>query len=174
MNAVSLLLAEVKSAHQYLEMTMDGVTNDVANKQPEGTANSIAATYAHIVAGEDMMVHGMLQQKQPLSAGEWKEKTGLSEPHPGGDSDWSDYPAWTKRVTIDVTKTREFAKAVYAATESYISSLKDEDLDKEMEAWGMKMNLGEFLGNMIVGHVNSIMGEIAVLKGIQGLKGYPF
>jgi hypothetical protein len=44
-----------------------------------------------------------------------------------------------------------------------------------MSAMGMgKRKVYDFITNLISGHAYSIMGEIAVLKGIQGLKGYPF
>jgi hypothetical protein len=44
-----------------------------------------------------------------------------------------------------------------------------------MSAFGMgKMKLGGYLTGIIIGHAHNITGEISVLKGIQGLKGYPF
>lgn len=44
-----------------------------------------------------------------------------------------------------------------------------------MSAFGMGgRKLHSVLAGMVIGHAASIMGEISVLKGIQGLKGYPF
>jgi hypothetical protein len=80
-------------------------------------------------------------------------------------------------VKIDIAPFREYAKAVQAASEAYVSSLSDEDLEKDvdMSAFGMgTRKVSDFIANMISGHAYSIMGEISILKGLQGLKGYPF
>jgi hypothetical protein len=87
------------------------------------------------------------------------------------------YPKWLKEVRVDIKQFREYSKAVFAESEEYVASLTDEDLEKDvdMSAMGMgKRKVYDFITNLISGHAYSIMGEIAVLKGIQGLKGYPF
>ncbi|MEK7571798.1 MAG: hypothetical protein AAB553_06000 [Patescibacteria group bacterium] len=38
----------------------------------------------------------------------------------------------------------------------------------------LKEQIHYLLSEYIAGHTNSLAGEISVLKGIQGLKGYPF
>lgn len=173
--AVDHILKNLKEAHQYVEQTMDGVTNEIASFMPSGTANPIAGTYAHLVFSEDYFTHGFLKATQPLFETSWKDKTGISELQP---TDWeTEYPRWLKTVTIDVEKAREYAQAVYAATEAFVDSLTDEDLAREidMSAFGMPpRTVSDILGGMIVGHARDIMGEISVLKGLQGLKGYPF
>ena len=178
MTAKSLLLDGLKTAHQLLEATMEGVTDEVANKQPEGIANSIAATYAHVIASEDMFVNMVLLSQSPLFASDWLDKTGMSEPMPGPESDWGkDYPIWAKKVTIDVAKMHEYAKAVYQKSEAYLGELQESELDKEidMSTMGMdKMTVGAILAGFVIAHARDGMGEISAIKGTQGLKGYPF
>ncbi len=173
--AVSVILQDLKDAHMYIEQTMDGVTDEVAAFMPPGKANPIAGTYAHMVFSEDFFAHFFLQQKKPLFETDWKDKTGISELQP---TEWENaYPKWLREVKVDVAKAREYAKAVFSATEAYVGSLTDEDLQKDvdMSMFGMgTRKTGAFLTGMIIGHTWSIMGEISVLKGIQGLKGYPF
>lgn len=173
--AAQLLLELLRDGHQYMNQTMEGVTNEVASFMPPGVANPIAGTYAHLVMSEDFFINGMIQQKAPLFETDWKDKTGASELQP---TEWeSAYPKWLKEVKIDITQINEYAKAVFINSETYVASLTDEDLLKEidMSAFGMgNRTLGSVLGSMVVGHLNNIMGEISVLKGIQGLKGYPF
>src|SRR5205823_4934874 len=115
------------------------------------------------------------QGKKALFDTEWKGKTGVSEPHP---YEWTtEYPRWLKEVKIDTSKVHKYAKAVFAATEEYVASLSENDLQKrvDLSAYGMgESNVGHVLSAMIIGHANSIMGEISVLKGLQDLKGYPF
>lgn len=173
--AVTYILNDLKRAHEYMEQTMEGVTNEVAAFKPPGTANPIAGTYAHLVFSEDFFTHFFLQGKQPLFETAWKDKTGISELQP---TEWEHaYPKWLKTVQIDVPKAQKYAKAVYKATEDFVAGLSDKDLEKDvdMSMFGMGARpMGDFINNMILGHTWSIMGEVSVLKGIQGLKGYPF
>lgn len=173
--AVEILSESLKSTHQVLQQTMADVTDEVAAFMPPEKANPIAGTYGHLVLGEDMFLHTFLKNSKQLSETSWKDRTGFSSPHP---TEWqTEYPKWLKTVKMDTEKAKEYANAVFQATEEYVAGLTDEDLEKEVDmsafGWG-KMKIGDFLNNMIIGHANNILGEISVLKGIQGLKGYPF
>ena len=173
--AAKMLLELLKDAHKNFSATMQGVTEEVAHYQPAGKANPIAGTYAHLVFSEDFFIHMLIQGKSPLMETEFKDKTGASEIQP---SEWEvAYPKWLKEVKLDLPQFEKYAKAVYEASEEYLDSLTDEDLEKQidMSSFGMgDRPLHAILGGMVIGHSNSIMGEISVLKGIQGLKGYPF
>lgn len=173
--AVNLLLEQLKDAHQWLEATMEGVTDEVAAFVPPGKANPIAGTYAHLVMSEDFFVNGLLKGEKPLMMTDFKDKTGASETQP---TEWEKaYPKWLREVKLDIKTFREYAKAVYAASETYVSSLTDVDLAREidMSMFHMpKRSVGSILGGFVICHARDIMGEISVLKGIQGLKGYPF
>lgn len=173
--ATTILLTQLKSAHEVLEQTMEGVTEKEAHFMPPGKANPIAGTYAHVVFSEDFFVHGFLKKTQPLAETTFKDKTGASEIHP---MEWQvAYPKWLKEVKLDVPTFRAYAKAVFADSEAYVATLTDADLEKDvdMSAFGMgSRKTYDFIANLLSGHIYPIMGEIAVLKGIQGLKGYPF
>lgn len=166
-----MLRAQFKGAHDLLEGTTADVTAEVLTWSPPGNANSVGGNYAHVVVGEDFLLHGA-QGKAPLLAGECAGKTGLSEPPPAG----ADMHEWDKRVTIDLDALRQYAQAVYADTDAYLSSLADADLavEHDFSALGFgKQTLGSFL-SLLLGHVGWHTGEVAVLKGVQGKKGYPF
>lgn len=173
--SVEVLINQLKAAHTTLEQTMEGVTEEVAQYMPPGTANPIAGTYAHVVFSEDLFMHTFLMKTSPLMEAGFKDKTGASEVQP---TDWQiAYPKWLKEVRLDIKQFREYAKAVYAASEEYVASLTDADLEKDvdMSAFGMgTRKTYDFIANLISGHVYPIIGEISVLKGIQGLKGFPF
>lgn len=173
--ATEILVNQLKAAHDTLEQTMEGVTDEVAHFMPPGTANPIAGTYAHLVFSEDLFMHQFLKKEKSLMETTFNNKTGASEIHP---LEWEvAYPKWLKEVKLDMKQFRSYAKAVYAASEEYIASLTDADLEKDVDltAFGMgTRKTYDFIANLLSGHVYPIMGEIAVLKGIQGLKGYPF
>jgi hypothetical protein len=168
-----LLLDSLKMAHdQLLDGTIDGVDNELANKQTPGNDNPIGTTYAHHVLAEDAIVNGMLKGVQPLSEGAWKDRTGVSKPM--SMSDPEALADWYQTAQVDIPKVREFAKAVYSTSEEFITNANDDILIKEVDFWGMKMNTATAFENFVIGHCNSIAGEISALKGVAGLKGYPF
>lgn len=173
--AVNFLLEQLKEAHQWTNGTMEGVTDEVAAFMPPGKANPIAGLYSHLLMSEDFFINGLLKGGAPMFASSWKDKTGASEVQP---TEWEKaYPKWLKEVKVDMAKMSEYTKAVYKESEDYVASLTDKDLDREidMSMFGMgKRKLGTVLGGLIIGHARDLMGEISAIKGIQGLKGYPF
>lgn len=171
-----LLRSVIRDARQVLQATMADVTPAQAEFIPPGLANPLGATYAHVVCSEDLVVQGMFRQVAPLFASTWADRTGLSEPMPTPGPEWSEYAPWTRRVKIDLDALRAYAEAVAAETDSWLSSLSDADLDRPMDlsaiglgqhTWATAIAL--LLGN----HLGTETGEIAVLKGIQGARGYP-
>lgn len=149
---------------------MGGVTPQQAHWTPPGTANPIAATYVHAIASEDLAINMVLKAGSPLYASEWAEKTGISEVQPLTTAEWA------RRVRIDIPATRGYAQAVHAATDTYLATLTDEDLARvlDLTSFGLgQMTVGTVLNRMVLGHIDNMTGEISVLKGIQGAKGYP-
>ncbi|HEX6607614.1 MAG TPA: DinB family protein [Chloroflexia bacterium] len=172
MDAVTLLREQISTAHEWLEGTMADVTAEQADWAPPGIANPLGASYAHAVTSEDLIINGMLGGGTPLFMGEWAGKTGQSLPHP--HQDWTQYAAWARDVRVDLPAARAYAQAVYAATDAYLAGLTPEDLDREVNLFGMNQRLGMALANFVAGHCHDMMGEISCLKGLQGVRGYPF
>jgi DinB superfamily len=177
--AVAFIREGARLGHWLLDGTMADVSDAQAHFTPPGRANPIGATFAHLVCSEDMIVNGMLQQHPPLAASSHADKLGLSEPMPTpGSADWSEaYAAWTRRVRVDLPALTAYAQAVYGATDAYIASLSDMDLDRELDLSGVgfgTQKLGWVLNFLVLNHIGTETGEISALKGIQGAKGYPF
>ena len=146
-------------------------------RTPPGVANPLGATYAHVVCSEDMAVQGMLRQRPPLFASSWAGRTGLSEPMPTPGPEWANYPAWTRRVKIDLPALREYAQAVAAETDAWIAGLTEADLDRPVDLSGAGLGrhtVATAIALLIANHLGTETGEIAVLKGLQGARGYPF
>lgn len=54
--------------------------------------------------------------------------------------------------------------------------LTDEDLARVLDLTSVgfgQMTVGTLLNRMVLGHIDNMTGEISVLKGLQGAKGYP-
>lgn len=175
-NVVSSLHGQLKNARQVLEGTMEGVTADHAHWTPPGTANPLGATYAHAVMTIDGMVNGMIAGAEPLFM---SANVGISEPPPGPDPDnpgFPDWGPWGRRVQVDVPAMREYAQAVYAASDERLASVTDEVLVRTVDLSGYgigEQSVGDLLGTVIA-NTHWHTGEISCLKGLQGVKGYPF
>ncbi len=174
-------LREVLSAgHRLLDATMADVGRDVAAWSPPGTALPIAACYAHVVVAEDGMVNGILKKGLPLFMEAWAGKTGLSALPPGPDPNgvaMPDWSGWARNVAVDVAPLRRYATAVFAASDAFMGELADEDLSRPLDltAIGLGMRtVGFLLTESLAPHPFVHAGEIACLKGLQGLKGSPF
>ena len=170
--AVALARSQFQAAYMgWLEGTMQGVTAEKAAWRAAGRSAPIGAQYAHAVVAVDFLLLSLAAGRQPLAMTTFAGKTGLSEPYPMGD--WGE---WSQRVTVDLDVLHVYALACYAAADEYLGSLQDEDLAqvKDLSAAGFgEQALGAFITTIIL-HAAAHSGEIAVLKGLQDLKGYPF
>lgn len=169
MEAKELLRAQFKTMHQFLDMTIADCSPEVLEKKDSAwTINKVGSLYAHVVLAEDMMLSGMGTGGEPvLKTGGWAEKLGISDASPRQDEHLAD-------LTIDLAAFREYAKAVSAATDDFLANATDEQLNKEVESPMGKQPFITFFANIGLTHVAGHWGEIAALKGVQGLKGLPF
>jgi hypothetical protein len=166
----------VRDARQVLDGTMADVTQAQVEFIPPGIANPLGATYAHVVCSEDMIVQGMFRQAAQLSATTWAGRTGLSEPMPMPGPGWADYGPWTRRVKIDLAQLRAYGEAVAEQTDGWLAGLSEADLDQPMDLSGVGLGQhtwGSAIALLLANHLGTETGEIAVLKGIQGARGYP-
>lgn len=176
MTSLELIKEMVKDAREILSGTVADVTVEMMHVEPGNKALPLGATWAHIVFSEDAIVHGMLQAKPALFDTTFKDNTGASTPMPPMDASWSENNIlWAKSVKFDLVKFRAYEKAVYNDTDAYIRTLHEDEMtvEKDLGSWGKKA-LWYLLSGYIVEHMCSVTGEISVLKGLQGLKGYPF
>lgn len=179
-NTIATMLREsLQHAHEIFEGTMQGVTDEVAHWQPAGKALPIGAAYAHAVISEDLLVSGMATKEKPVLEKGWAQRMGLSTPHPAMDADWEkNFADWSKTVKIDLPKLQAYAKEVYRETDDYLATLTDKDLAEkkiDFSSWGMgEKPVTWFIIRILIGHIDNLAGEISAVKGLQGLKGYPF
>jgi hypothetical protein len=160
-----------QTSHGWLEGTIEPVTPEQAAWAPAGAATPIGAQYAHILFSEDFLIGGAIRGGAPLAMSTWQGRTGVSEPPPAGE--WAE---WARRVEVDLPAARQYAQAVYGATEAYLASATEEDLTRgiDLSAFGFGVQTVEYVLNNL--HINAAAhcGEISCLKGLQGAKGYGF
>ncbi|HLZ07844.1 MAG TPA: DinB family protein, partial [Chloroflexota bacterium] len=157
-------------SHWFLEQAVSDLSTAHLHWVPPGTANTIAATYAHVIGNEDGFVHTTLLGQRSLAESVWVGRNGISLPIPQRGSDWF---AWSRRVQVDLPAAQRYAAAVYAATDEYLGKLKPDELDRAPDvALPANQSLSWLLGNFLILHASVHSGEIAVLRGLQGLVGF--
>ena len=180
MDIITALREQLASSHWLLEQCIEGMTAEQLWWTPPGTANSVADNYLHVILNEDDIIQGLLQKKPPLSVSLWTGKTGLSTlpgVHGAGVHRSAEWAQWVHSLTVDWSTFRLYAQAAYTASDSYLAGYPAGELDRriDLSAFGLgTQSLNWALYNLVIGHAASHTGEIAAVKGGQGLKGHPF
>lgn len=172
MSRIALLRAQLKDAHEALELTMQDVDQKLADGTPPGTANRVGERYVHHATSEDSLVHLFLMgAAPPLMSSTWEGRTGASEPRFGTD------PEHSRRLTVQLGPARQYQRAVHEATDRYLADLAEADLDRlvDMSSSGFgRVPVWWVVARLIIGHVWEVNGEIAAVKGVLGARGLPF
>jgi hypothetical protein len=168
MDIIEYIKAEMASARRSIERVMKDMPQEIFNWPSPGTANTISATFIHLMNSEDHFIQEVLQGKPTVwKSQSWSERTGIQKP-PGIGEDWSDY----KRRQIQIQPLLEYMADVWAATDAFLASITADDLDRWLEFAGKERSVGDML-HLSIAQSYSHTGEIAALKGIQGIKGLP-
>ena len=170
---ISLLRSQFQAVHHgWLEPTMQGVTGEQAHWQPPGRSAPIGAHYAHHIIAVDFLWTGFVRGGVPVGVSSFAGQTGFGEPYPM-EGDWDQ---WARSVRVDLDALRQYAQAVYAAFDVQLSALSDEELATpvDMTPVGLgQQTYASFLPTLLI-HAGAHTGEIAAIKGLQDLQGYPF
>ena len=171
MTRVDLLRAELKDAHESLEGTMADVTQELLDRMPAGIANPIGERYAHHATAEDSLVNLIIRREAPLMSSTWQGRTGISEPRFGSD------PQYARSVRVRLVTVRDYARAVYAQTDAYLASIRDEDLDRAIDLSPLPFGsvpVWWILARLVIAHAFEVNGEVAAVKGVLGVRGFPY
>ncbi len=172
MTPQALIKQQLAGYHDILEQTIADCSPATLHKTiPGATITSIASIYAHLVFTEDVIVHGLLQQKPPVYQSQgWSGRVSVAMP--AGPELKVD---WAHAVKMELPAFREYARAVYAATDAYVGGLSEAALERKVDTGFIgEQTVAFVLTNIAAWHVAEHGGEIAALKGVQGLKGLPF
>lgn len=164
MNATAYAKLQLEQAFSLLNGTAQGMTEAQYNFKPEGTANPIGKNHVHSLTAVDFFLNFLAQGKAPLWSG-FAASTGLPQ---------NSLEIWKFEGKIPLDAIASYGQDVQKSALDYLATLSDGDLDRELDTrvFGTQ-NVGFLLqlaGMHTVGHT----GDIAALKGLQGLKGLPF
>lgn len=168
MDGVASIKETLGLARQYLEAAIQETeAATLARRLPNATIGPIGEIYGHTIGNEDWAFNQLIQGKdQLLKSGGWATKLGLD-------------PAATEHDWLAVAENhfdtlQEYGKAVFAATDAFLDSISDTDLDRPIDFFGRKESMGWVIADTVLVHVAFHSGEIAALKGVMGLKGLPW
>jgi len=163
---IEFIRAEAGEGQRMLDIALTDLTDEVANWQPPGTANSIGQLLAHVVTGQDRVVNAVLTGGEAaLQAGGWAAKTGIPEDRGA---------IWTKGWQLRVEPFREYREQVRAGLEKYLATINLDSLEQEFPWAGRTQSGWWMVRTIFINHILGHAGEISTLKGLQGLKGLPF
>jgi hypothetical protein len=155
---------EAARVFEWLEATVSDVTPAQAAWQPPGRANTIAATYAHIVRNIDEDVNQRLFRRPMLIETTWRGRSGLTP----GLSDWD------RDHRIEWESLHAYGRAMAAFFIEALAGFTEDDLDlvADLSTPDIDVWRGIDIVRLTLHHPRLHGGEIACLKGLQGAKGY--
>lgn len=171
MDSIELIQYSLGTALGILSQVTADLTQEHADWTPPGIANSIGSLYWHINAYVDHAVHAWGMDQVPLSVKDgWRSKV-LVDPAPKLEKG---EPPAHQAVKVKFSELQEFAKVVQEAAQNWAATLTPEVLDTKVATPVGELSLGQMIELYIIWHINAHCGEIAALKGCQGIQGYPF
>ena len=170
MEVNDLLRQQFKECNEWLGATMRGVTPDQAHWKPAGTGNPLGATYVHILLTQDEVANEAIKGGAPLSTTTWTGKVGISELPPAEEvTAWAQ---WARLVQVDLDALNAYGQAVQTSVDQLLISLTDTELGRTVVTPFGSSTVQSLVNRAIIGHTYSHTGEIASLKGLQGVQGY--
>lgn len=162
MDVKDYIVQQIKAAHTLMNNAIDNTPQELVNRKLGETSNTIAAAFAHAIAGEDYFVQTAILGKPRMWESVWQAKLGIAGQM---GRDWS-------TAIPDLAAFREYAAAVMAAAEAYAETVTPAELDRQVTLFGNQRSVSRVLATL-VGHGCCHAGEIATLKGAMGVKGLP-
>ncbi|MGD2146936.1 MAG: DinB family protein [Anaerolineae bacterium] len=198
MDKIELMQYSLGFAFDLLQQVTSDLTQEQADWTPPGVANPIGALYWHTVAYSDQLAHSLCMPPfRDITPEEWATAGGASrdleigqvplwrsagwqeevilKPLPENPKD----PFWNLRAApegprVALPALRDYSRAVAQALDSFVVSLTAADLSRTISTPIGDYSMDAFIEVFITWHINAHCGEIAALKGCQGLKGYPW
>lgn len=168
MDAKEYLIRQFRWLRRQSDSVLLDTTDEHFNWTPPGTVSSISAIFVHMLAVEDAYIQeAILGQPRLWDAQGWEDRIGSRAPWRG--ENWDDIRG--KQLTLE--DAAQFQMVVRAATDAYLESLTPEELDRRVNFLDKERRVADVLAMLVV-HNLGHAGEIAALKGIQGVAGLSF
>jgi hypothetical protein len=163
MNGTDYAKLHMEQSFWLTNICADGMTEEQYNYVPQGNCNSPAKSHVHALATVDFFVNIILKggkARWPAVAQEHGLPVNALE-------------IWKHEGTIPYAAIKAYGQEVQKDAVEYTASISESDLDRRVNTPFGEQSAGWLLqlaGMHAVGH----SGDVATVKGMQGLKGLPF
>ncbi len=172
MSTIEFVQDSMKNLHGAFTDAVADITDEQAHWRPGGLANHIAFILWHYLRTEDNIFLWVLQRKPTVwIEGGWDAKYNLDSKSQGTGMPSEDAAAlrldpWAEFPT--------YMSTVFREAEAYLATLSDSDLSENVmvKPFG-ESPLIDVIDRTVMNHGYSHLGELWVLKGLQGMKGSP-
>lgn len=170
MTLVEFLRGAMRNQHNMIDQAVGDLTAEQLHwTPPDSSANHIGFTLWHYVRTEDNIVQFILQERKPTVwiEGGFFERFALDRVAQGTGMSTAD--AQSLRLPA-LEQWLEYQRSVWQATDAYLGSIDDAALERTVKL----MPFGEIparqaLGMVALTHGHGHMGEMCVLRVLQGL-----
>ena len=168
MDCKEYLSKQIKGMRNLQDAALESLTDEQLMVIPAGTVSPIGVIWLHMIYSEDSFIAILMQKPTLWESGGWKESFNL-EKAPDFGEDWTIFR--DSGLSVDLLKS--YTEAVRAETDACLESTTSATLDERIKFFtesDPKADVWVLLSQHGLLHT----GEIAALKGLQGLKGLPF
>jgi len=161
---IQSLATSLGLAHQLLGGIMAQLDDEsAAVTLPGAGIGPPAATLAHAIYGEDLMVNELVRGRDAiLTSGDWGSVTGIPGPIPAQTPEWL-------VARYHLSGLRSYADAVFTDTMEWLVNARPEEFAHEVPTpFGTMVPADQFLTAFCTVHLMLHGGEIAALLGVQG------
>lgn len=167
MNSLQTIRAIVTDANGTLTSATNELSATLVNVRQPGQSNTIGAIYAHAVLTLDSFYLAFIQGKaQVLEENGRAGALGLPN---SINLNWETLNA----TQWDWGALQSYAQAVTSAVDAYLKNLTKAELGRSCQIFGQDATVAQTIA-IATWHTALHAGEIAALKGINALKGFPF
>ena len=172
MSRAAFIRKNLLSLQDSLDDAAAGLSQEQAHWRPDAGGNHIAFVLWHYSRTVDNIVRFVLQRKPTIwMEGKWDERFGLDSKAQGTGMSREDALA----VSIsDLPAFASYMKEVWREVGGYLDTVSEEELDRKQMVRPLgELTLEEILGTVLLTHGYTHLGEVWLLKGMQGLEGSP-
>lgn len=173
MSVAEFLKSTVLTLHAQFDEAVQDLSVEQLHWRSLDRGNHVAFTAWHYVRTEDNVIQFVLQNRKPTVwlEGGWDQKFGLDRIAQG--TGWSTEQAAALRLP-SADDWLEYQRAVWRASDAYLSSLGDSELERTVRIAGFgEVPVRQAITTILVTHGFTHLGEIHHIRGLLGLKATP-
>ena len=166
MNGPDIVAAALNLNAGFIDMALDGLSDEDLTTQPNDQSNSIGWTLWHQYRVEDRIISNISGRAQTWVDGGWHDKFGMSaDPDQVGIGDTMEQ---VSAFRTSIENLKGYSAAVREKTLAVLPTLSPADLDREFPD-GRKA--GDYLGILMLDHFHH-SGQVCYIRGYLTGKGW--